>query len=401
MSTVASCTLPSVLTCSGPWVPWSLVSPDQPNQIPPRCRKASAKPTARSAGFALVTQRSNAVRNDKKPGHAPPSVGTNWGFERQFSMRSLSLGVPWKHHPMRMWRAREGCRSALRDKGIWPFSPHGAAAPRRPEFIALATGSRLIQPGGRIHAMRVEVEAPKIGKAPFGRANRRLPISPGHVAPAPFGTAAASPGSEPERLSAEVPGSDRPFRARRPIERFGRRSWSIGPSGTYASHCCAAQPSSWPARHSELPRKTGAGERSKRVVRLALAEPFALSQTRCSMKRRAPSRGGISSCVECGDCGTKPTVVSFSRAKTLSAGRQLTGPANDRCAKPPPIKTSSAPAEMRLASPLRSSPSEGSCGSCGPLSQNCDRLRRMSASSQRRRAARVLLAPSAAGASRA
>ena len=94
-----------------------------------------------------------------------------------------------------------------------------------------------------------------------------------------------------------------------PIERFGRRSWSIGPSGATR----AAFPMAREAfRHSEEHRR---GREIQPHVRLASAEPTALSRFGCSAKTRGPSSAGISSCVKNGDCGTK------RRPPRLKSGR--------------------------------------------------------------------------------
>ncbi len=70
----------------------------------------------------------------------------------------------------------------------------------------------------------------EIGKAPFGEPSDAS-LSALLMWPHAFRPSAAPPGSEPERLSAEVPGPARP-RIGQAIERFGRRSWSIGSPGT-------------------------------------------------------------------------------------------------------------------------------------------------------------------------
>jgi hypothetical protein len=107
----------------------------------------------------------------------------------------------------------------------------GCAPPGGPRLLQNGAGRCGKQRRGVGRATgRGNLRLPKVGKAPLGQANRRLPISPGSVTPAPFGAAAALPGSEPERLSAEVPGSDGSLRTHRPIERIGRRSWSTGPT---------------------------------------------------------------------------------------------------------------------------------------------------------------------------
>lgn len=127
-----------------------------------------------------------------------------------------------------------------------------------------------------------------------------------------FRRAAAPPGSEPERLSAEVPGSVRSAGLGRPIERFGRRSWSIGPPG--GAHISALACPGNPRGSSDVPRNTGAGERPKRIVRLARVEPSALSRVGCSPKTPGASRAGISSCVKCGDSGRSEASASRNPA---------------------------------------------------------------------------------------
>ena len=137
-----------------------------------------------------------------------------------------------------------------------------------------------------------------------------------------FRHAAASPGSEPERLSAEGP------RLR------------SDPFGTRPAHRTVWPPfmEHRPIRRRALglpdgPRSSPASLRSRRgreiqsKVRFAFVEPTALSRLRSLSKTALPSSAGISSCVKSGDCGISPIVLL----------QPLTGANPDRARRSGPI----------------------------------------------------------------
>jgi hypothetical protein len=161
---------------------------------------------------------------------------------------------------------------------------------------------------GSSPAMTTGVE-PKTGKASVGRANQRLPVSPRFVAPASR-QAAASPGSEPGASALKVQATVWSLRTE-PLHRTdGRRSWKHRLARGCMRIAAARGRLRRPAGHPVFPTcvvTSGAGERSRRGVRLALCvEPSALSRFGCSPITGPASSPGISSCVETGDNGTNP-----------------------------------------------------------------------------------------------
>jgi len=130
-------------------------------------------------------------------------------------------------------------------------------------------------------------EARKIGKASLGEptdASLSALLNRLHV----FRHTAASPGSEPELLSAAPPRSalkSHPI-AHRTCHRtvwppFMKHRLTGNLMRIAAARCHPDDPRG----KSGIPRDPGAGERPKRIVRLASAEPFALSRTRRSPKK--------------------------------------------------------------------------------------------------------------------
>src|SRR5690606_39061882 len=90
MSTVHSSTLPSRVLVISPKLPCSVTSPDQPNQMPPRLFRASARPTARTPAFPVSERGPTRLETTTK--RPVITLLLAWDVPKA---RLLSTSTPW------------------------------------------------------------------------------------------------------------------------------------------------------------------------------------------------------------------------------------------------------------------------------------------------------------------